>query len=79
MTPDKKAVFEKNKGWYLGSSASKLRAKVELLSKQQKWSKGPETQESKQEEEVVGKRTAKWRLRRKQTAKEAPTETVARH
>ena len=55
----KKAVFEKNKGWYSGSSSSsseervsdqeeeeelkRLRANVELLGKQQRWSKGLET------------------------------------
>ena len=56
----KKAFSEKNKGWYSGSSSSseerkpsdqqeeleELRSKVELLSKQQRWSKGPETRRS---------------------------------
>ena len=56
----KHAIFAKNKGWYSGSSSSrggeegkfgdqeeelrKLRAQVELLSKQQSVGKGPEMQ-----------------------------------
>ena len=56
----KKAIFAKNKGWYSGSSSSsggeerkpsdqeeelkKLHAHVELLSKQQRVEKGPETE-----------------------------------
>ena len=55
----KKAIFAKNKGWYSGSSSSnggeekrlrdqeeeeELREQVELLRKQQRVEKGPETQ-----------------------------------
>ena len=81
----KQAIFAKNKGWSSGSFSSsggeqktprdqeeeikKLRAQVEILSKQQRMEKGRRPRESRREEEVVLKKTARSRLRKKLTAR----------
>ena len=82
--PHKQAIFAKNKDGISGSSSSggkeerkprdqeeeleKLRAQVELLSSKE-WRRAWRRRVSRREEEVVLKKTARWRLRKKRTTR----------